>query len=144
MFETNPPSVRTALRVLLIVLVVVFGVIIYTYGWHKTDISLDEVQDPSRTSSVQRALSELFAPNIFDRDLTIHDTKFDVPFGCPDGANPTDRLELPSDHSGSEPYISMPGLCRTGSSNRGRGAQLPQGRVCRNAACARRRSEYPL
>lgn len=109
MFETNPPSVRTALRVLLIVLVVVFGVIIYTYGWHKTDISLDEVQDPSRTSSVQRALSELFAPNIFDRDLTIHDTKFDVPFGCPDGANPTDRLELPSDHSGSEPYISMPG-----------------------------------
>jgi len=65
--NNNPPSSRSALRQLLIVLVVLVGVAFYAYGWNTTDISLDEVQDETRQSSVQRAMRELLSPDIFTR-----------------------------------------------------------------------------
>jgi phosphonate ABC transporter permease subunit PhnE len=56
------------LRRLLTVLAVVVGVVVYAYGWQVTDIDIEETQDERRQESVQRALRELFAPDIFEQD----------------------------------------------------------------------------
>jgi len=82
MFDNNPPSSRFALRTLLILIAVLVGLVIYAYGWNTTDISLDEVQDPTRQQSVKRAMTELLSPNIFDRDRTNEEFLTDFKIGC--------------------------------------------------------------
>jgi hypothetical protein len=84
MNNDNPPSASRALRTLLIVIAVVVGIVIYAYGWQTTDISLEEVQDETRQSSVQRALRELFSPDIFTRDRETKSLMVNFANGCPD------------------------------------------------------------
>lgn len=96
--NATPPSSRSALRRLLVVLAIAAGVVIYAYGWNVTDISLDEVQDSTRQASVTRALRELLSPDLFARDRTqkIYQAPFGI--GCPEGeAAPTRRDDLDGD-----------------------------------------------
>lgn len=96
--NSTPPSSRSALRRLLVVLAITAGVVIYAYGWNVTDISLDEVQDSTRQASVTRALRELLSPDLFARDRTqkIYQAPFGI--GCPEGeADATRRDDLDGD-----------------------------------------------
>jgi phosphonate ABC transporter permease subunit PhnE len=94
----------------VLAIAVVLG--IYAFAWQKTDISLDEVQDPQRSSSVKRAMTELLSPNIFNRDLERENIEIDVPFGC-DDTNSNERTAFPEQH-GSQPYIVIPGCVESG------------------------------
>jgi hypothetical protein len=106
MENNTPPSSRLALRTLLIVLGIAVGVIVYAYAWNTTQISLDVVQDPTRQASVKRALSELFRPNIFDRDAKREVLQVPFQIGCPPG----ETVEQPS-HSGDSPYVIFTPPC---------------------------------
>lgn len=65
----NTTSSQRAFRRLVVLGAIVLGFIVYAYGWEITDISLEETQEPSRQSSVQRALRELLSPNLFDQQV---------------------------------------------------------------------------
>jgi phosphonate ABC transporter permease subunit PhnE len=106
MENNTPPSSRLAVRTLLIVLGVAVGVIVYAYAWNTTEISLDPIQDPTRQSSVTRALSELFRPNIFDRDAKREVLQVPFQIGCPAG----ETAEQPA-HSGDGPYVIFTPPC---------------------------------
>ncbi|WP_238626052.1 ABC transporter permease subunit [Aggregatilinea lenta] len=97
MNNQTPRSSRSALRVLLIVLAVAVALVVYAYGWTTTDISLDEVQDPTRTTNVQRALRELFNPDLFDRDRESKSYFMDFFIGCPEEDQRSGRVDLEDD-----------------------------------------------
>lgn len=84
MNNNTPPSSQAALRRMLVVLAVVVGVVIYAYGWQVTDIDIEETQDATRQASVQRALRELFAPDIFDQETTSVFADADFLMNCSD------------------------------------------------------------
>ncbi|MCZ7544376.1 MAG: hypothetical protein M5R40_12975 [Anaerolineae bacterium] len=105
-----PRSSRSALRRLLLVLGIVIGVVIYAYGWTTTDISLDEVQDPVRQASVQRAMRELLSPDLFTRDRENRSFFVEFAIGCPEGDLPEGRAD-----TGDEAYVIFtPTLRRLG------------------------------
>jgi phosphonate ABC transporter permease subunit PhnE len=92
-----PRSSRSALRRLMLILAIAAGVVIYAYGWAITDISLDEVQDPIRQASVQRAMRELLSPDIFTRDRENRSLFVEFAIGCPEGDLPAGRVETDGD-----------------------------------------------
>jgi phosphonate ABC transporter permease subunit PhnE len=53
------------------VLVVVAGIVIYSYGWTVTNINLAAPQEPQRQTNVGNALRELLSPNIFTQSYEI-------------------------------------------------------------------------
>jgi len=95
--NSAPSSSRGPLRRLLAVLAVALGVVIYAYGWNATDISLDEVKDPTRQASVSRALRELLSPDLFARSRT--EAVFSAPFaiGCAGEPQAARRDDLDGD-----------------------------------------------
>ena len=101
-----PRSSRSALRRLLLVLGIVIGVVIYAYGWTTTDISLDEVQDPVRQASVQRAMRELLSPDLFTRDRENRSFFVEFAIGCPEGDLPEGRAD-----TGDEAYVIFTPPC---------------------------------
>lgn len=64
----KPPSSQDALRRLLIVLAIVVGITIYSYGWTVTNVDLEKPQEERRQTSVQNALRELLSPRIFTQE----------------------------------------------------------------------------
>jgi len=79
---TPPNSSRTALRNLVVVLILTAGFLIYSYGWTITDIDLAKPQEGSRQEGVSRALQELLSPNLFDQDTTTTIYGASFRYGC--------------------------------------------------------------
>jgi phosphonate ABC transporter permease subunit PhnE len=104
MNNNSPPSSRVALRRLVLVLSVVIGVVVYAYGWQVTDIDIEETQDERRQESVQRALRELFAPDIFEQDTESIFAQTDFLMNCSD--NPPATPEPTT-----EPFIVVSPTC---------------------------------
>lgn len=73
---------RSALRRLIIVLVVAVCVVIYSYGWEVTNISLEPTQEQTRQDSVTRALRELLSPNIFTQSVQNEAFTTGFVYGC--------------------------------------------------------------
>jgi phosphonate ABC transporter permease subunit PhnE len=123
MMNGQPPSLQTAVRTLLLILVVVGGVLIYAYGWNTTDVNLDTPRDPARQESVKKGLRDVLSPNIFDQELTANETAYvNVQRNCildesaeqPDpetGLSPiTVAVEQP-EHGPNEPYVVVTPDC---------------------------------
>lgn len=106
MNNRSAPSSRPALRRLLVVIGVVLAIAIYAYGWNATDISLDEVQDPVRQASVQRAMRELLSPDLFTRDRENRSFYVSFAIGCPDGDLPDARAD-----TGEDAYVIFTPPC---------------------------------
>lgn len=102
-------SSRSALRTLLIVLVIAASVVIYAYGWTTTDISLEEVRDETRQSAVIRALRELFSPDLFVRDRESSTHSFEFQVGCPD--DPDAIIERDRELTGEDAYVVLDPPC---------------------------------
>jgi hypothetical protein len=135
MNTSAPPSARTALQRLVIVLLIALGVAVYAYGWQVTDIDIEETQDPTRQQSVQRALRELFAPDIFEQDTESVFAHTDFQMGC------TDKLPA-AQESPDQPYIVVspkPPACapRKREHARGCGLQRASDRTGRSALYTR-------
>ncbi len=91
--NTHFLSSRSALRRVVIVIGVAIGIALYAYGWETTQISLDEVQDPVRQTSLQRAMRELLSPDVFTRDQNQKSLFVQFQVGCPEGELPDGRAE---------------------------------------------------
>jgi phosphonate ABC transporter permease subunit PhnE len=104
MNSNNPPSSQDALRRLLVVLAILVGVVVYAYGWQVTDIDIEETQDERRQASVQRALRELFAPDIFDQDTESVFMQADFLMNC------SDTPPVPPEPT-HQPYIALSPTC---------------------------------
>ncbi|MEZ4668257.1 MAG: ABC transporter permease subunit [Anaerolineae bacterium] len=100
-----PTSSRSALRRLFTIGFVVVVFVVYAYGFKVTDVSLKETQDPTRQSSVQRAMRELLSPDIFDQDTTTEDAFANVQKECTGTAT-----EQPA-HDESQPYVQLSPDC---------------------------------
>lgn len=108
MFGDRPPSTKAALRTLLIVIFVVIGIFIYSYGWTITDISLENPQEPTRLASLSRTLRGLFSPNIFEQDseTELVSVNFMATNSCADDV----ELEQSVVEEGA-PYITISEVC---------------------------------
>jgi phosphonate ABC transporter permease subunit PhnE len=105
--NNHPPSSRLVLRRLVIILGILAGIAFYAYGWNVTHISLDEVQDPTRQASVQRAMRGLLSPDIFTRE-NVQETSFvNFQIGCPAGQLPDNRAAV----EGSSAYVIFTPPC---------------------------------
>ncbi len=81
----KPASSRSVLRRIAILIGVLVGIVVYAYGWQVTDISLEETQDPTRQEVMQRALRELFAPDIFEQERESIFASANIVLGCQEG-----------------------------------------------------------
>lgn len=108
MLGDRPPALNNALRTLLIVVLVVIGIFIYSYGWTITDISLEEPQNPDRRAQLSRALRELFSPNIFEQDTETElvAMNFMATSNCPEEVE-VEQVEV----ADGEPYITVSQFC---------------------------------
>jgi phosphonate ABC transporter permease subunit PhnE len=121
MKKTAKPSSTTYLRRLILLLVVLAGIYIYSYGVRVTDIDLSVPQDPQRQAPLSRAMRELLSPNIFTQKTSSELVKvyFQVgnPQDCELADNAKDTLELdvlepnPILDYGDEPYIILSKFC---------------------------------
>ncbi len=111
MNNTPPPS-STAARRLIILLGVLLGVVIYSAGWRITGINLEETRDETRQNSIQRTLTGLLSPDIFDQDSTGEVVNANFVKGCVDGEDVD--IEQPT-HEEGQPYVEFSSYC--GSQN---------------------------
>ena len=81
----TPTTTKAALRRLLIVLAIVIGFAIYSYGWTVTDIDLETPQEEKRLENVSNALRELLAPRIFEQDYDQTRLVANFRIGCIEG-----------------------------------------------------------
>lgn len=91
-------------RSLVIALALVAGLVVYAYGFERTEVSLDEIQSEQRRESLYRILRALAQPELIEYDL--EETAVDAPIlvPCPpDGA--------PETAPGEEPYVVVEPAC---------------------------------
>ncbi|GAB5492374.1 MAG: hypothetical protein Phog2KO_25890 [Phototrophicaceae bacterium] len=88
--KNTPPEqeTRSALQRLIVVLAVVIGIFIYSYGWTVTEIDLSEPQEEQRQTNVTRALRELLSPRLFEQEREV--IEYEAPFlmDCTTGEAP--------------------------------------------------------
>ncbi len=105
MNEQKRPNSQSALRRLIVVIAVVVGVVIYAYGFKITDIGLEETQDETRQTAVNRAMRELLSPDIFNQDTTTESATANFQKIC---SNST--VEQPAQEEG-KPYVTLTPPC---------------------------------
>ncbi len=100
MKKTNPLFKSLRLAALII-----FGVIIYAYGFQVTQVSFDEISSPRRQESLTRVIRALFHPDILKYDQV--ETLINAPFYTPCPSQPVDSPELDK----SESYLVVTPYC---------------------------------
>ena len=92
-------------RILFITLAIAFAVLVYAYGFEKTDVDLDEIQSETRQTQLVRILRALARPELLTYETidTNIDTEFMSP--CPSGG-----FEAPAPDTGG-PYLIMNPTC---------------------------------
>jgi phosphonate transport system permease protein len=105
MTENKRPNSQSALRRLIIIIAIVVGIVIYAYGFKITDIGLEETQDPTRQTSVNRAMRELLSPDIFDQDTTTENATANFQKICNDST-----VEQAAQEEG-KPYVTLTPPC---------------------------------
>jgi hypothetical protein len=86
----KPPAPRPLARLgraLVILFAVIFGFLIYAYGFQVTQVNLEETRSPRRQEQLFRILRALAQPNLveYDKEETSASTPVYVP--CPDGGS---------------------------------------------------------
>jgi hypothetical protein len=65
--KNNTPKKQSSLkRTLIIIGAVIFGVIIYAYGFQVTDVNFSETREETRQTQLFRILRALAQPDLFD------------------------------------------------------------------------------
>lgn len=106
--KNTPPEqeTRSALQRLLVVLTVVIGIFIYSYGWTVTEIDLEKPQEEQRQENLTRSLRELLSPRLFEQEREVFE--YDAPFlmDCTTGSAP-----VQADTDSSEPIVIIEPAC---------------------------------
>lgn len=69
--QANSQATRNALMRFLVVLAIVIGFVIYSYGWTVTEVDLDKPQEAQRQENVGNALRELLSPRMFTQEREV-------------------------------------------------------------------------
>lgn len=90
-------------------LAVLFGLIIYAYGFQVTQVNLDETRSPRRQVQLVRILRALAKPDLvtFEQQEFIVDLPFYVP--CPAGGAPEAQIDRTKPYIETEPPCAGPG-----------------------------------
>jgi phosphonate ABC transporter permease subunit PhnE len=96
-------------RTILFVLAMVFGVIVYAYGFDVTKVNLDEIKSETRQAQLVRVLRSLARPDLmtYERVSTPTDTAFAMP--CPAGGFTPTEPDPNARHITVEPSCVEPG-----------------------------------
>jgi len=110
--QTVEPPVtpkRGLKRMVLLILAIVFGVVVYAYGFDVTNVNLDEIKSETRQTQLVRVLRALARPDIltYERISTPTDAAFAMP--CPAGGFTADDPGTGSRHITIEPACVEPG-----------------------------------
>jgi phosphonate ABC transporter permease subunit PhnE len=87
----KPPAPRPLARLgraLVILFAIVFGFLIYAYGFQVTKVNLEETRSPRRQEQLFRILRALAQPNLIEYDQTETSASAQVYVPCPDGGVP--------------------------------------------------------
>ena len=96
-------------RSILFILAMVFGVIVYAYGFDVTNVNLDEIKSETRQTQLVRVLRALARPAVltYERVSTPTDTAIAMP--CPTGGFTADEPDINARHITVEPACVEPG-----------------------------------
>ena len=96
-------------RTLIFILAMVFGVIVYAYGFDVTRVNLDEIKSETRQTQLVRVLRSLARPDLmtYERVSTPTDAAFAMP--CPAGGFIPDEVDENARHITVEPACVEPG-----------------------------------
>ena len=96
-------------RTVLFILAMVFGVIVYAYGFDVTKVNLDEIKSETRQTQLVRVLRSLARPDLmtYERVSTPTDATFAMP--CPAGGFTSDEPDVDARHITIEPACVEPG-----------------------------------
>ena len=96
-------------RTIFFILAMVFGVIVYAYGFAVTDVNLDEIRSETRQTQLVRVLRALARPDLlsYERVETPTDTAFAMP--CPAGGFNADAVDEDARYITVEPACVEPG-----------------------------------
>lgn len=97
---------RSALQRLLIVLAILIGALIYSYGWTVVEIDLARPQEELRQDNVTRALRELLSPRIFEQERELQTYEASILMDCEAGDAP-----VQAEVSGTEPMVVIEPAC---------------------------------
>jgi len=96
-------------RTVLFILAMVFGVIVYAYGFDVTDVNLDEIKSETRQTQLVRVLRSLARPDLltYERVDTATNVTFAMP--CPSGGFVPDEPDPDARHITVDPACVEPG-----------------------------------
>lgn len=96
-------------RTVFFILAMVFGVIVYAYGFDVTRVNLDEIKSETRQTQLVRVLRALARPDLltYERVSTPTDAAFAMP--CPAGGFTADEVDEDARHITVEPACVEPG-----------------------------------
>ncbi|MCJ7754238.1 MAG: hypothetical protein MUP13_06715, partial [Thermoanaerobaculales bacterium] len=96
-------------RTIFFILAMVFGVIVYAYGFDVTNVNLDEIKSETRQTQLVRVLRSLARPDLmtYERVSTPTDTAVAMP--CPAGGFTPDAVDEDSRHITLDPACVEPG-----------------------------------
>jgi phosphonate ABC transporter permease subunit PhnE len=96
-------------RTIFFIVAMVFGVIVYAYGFDVTDVNLDEIKSETRQTQLVRVLRALARPDLltYERVDTPTETTFAMP--CPAGGFTAQEPDPDARHITVEPSCVEPG-----------------------------------
>jgi hypothetical protein len=101
-------------------LAILFGLVVYAYGFQVTKVNLDETRSPRRQEQLVRILRALAKPDLvtFQQQEVEIDLPYYVP--CPEGDVPEPTIDR------SRPYIEAAPPCASPGDHRARVSFRPQ------------------
>ncbi|RPI25498.1 MAG: hypothetical protein EHM57_01450, partial [Actinobacteria bacterium] len=107
--EPGPKRRRRGWRFAGIMAAVILGIVVYAYGFEKTDVDLTEIQSETRQTQLFRILRALARPELFTYESveTNLDTQFMSP--CPDGGFTPPAADTANPYIVVEPTCVEPG-----------------------------------
>ena len=92
-------------RFLVVSLSIIFGIVVYAYGFTVTKVNLDETKSETRQTQLVRIIRALAKPDIFEYDQTEVTVEVPITIPCPDAG-----ITAPTpDKSG--PYMTLDSYC---------------------------------
>lgn len=105
MKNTSSKKHSSLKRTLIIIAAVVFGVIIYAYGFQVTDVNFSETREETRQTQLFRILRALAQPDLFNFEQEEINYQQDFYIPC------NDQSVTPSEVADGQPYITVSTHC---------------------------------
>lgn len=100
---------RSGRRSLFLALIIIFGTMIYAFGYEVTDVDLDEIRSETRRTQLVRVIRELARPDLITYERIPTNTDAPILLPCPDGGFTAPAPDSNSRHIVVSPACGEPG-----------------------------------